>query len=171
MINNFEKRDKEKRKKITWKQDEIFDVIWDKKIDKFFDNYKQFDQFLIQKSNSILAYWWHVFLDAEVSEKLHKDFYDAFYDSIEWIVGEEIFKRMIIYFDEKDYVLSTREKMFDGDPFLDDKMISIILWNNTVAQLVERRDEANHIEFNYIVYPNRVFRFINHILKRSNNEI
>ena len=147
------------------RQNEIFDAIWNDKINKFFENYKNFDKFLIQKSNSILAYWWHVFLDAEISWKLHSDFREAFDNSIKSIVGEEIFKRMLIYFEEKDYLLSTREKMFDGDPFLDDWLISIVLWNNIVAQLMERRDEANHVEFNYVIYPNRIFHFINDLLK------
>ena len=147
------------------RQNEIFDAIWSDKINKFFENYKNFDKFLIQKSNSILAYWWHVFLDAEISWKLHSDFREAFDNSIKSIVGEEIFERMLIYFEEKDYLLSTREKMFDGDPFLDDWLISIVLWNNIVAQLMERRDEANHVEFNYVIYPNRIFHFINDLLK------
>ncbi len=147
------------------RQNEIFDAIWNDKINKFFENYKNFDKFLIQKSNSILAYWWHVFLDAEISWKLHSDFREAFDNSIKSIVGEEIFERMLIYFEEKDYLLSTREKMFDGDPFLDDWLISIVLWNNIVAQLMERRDEANHVEFNYVIYPNRIFHFINDLLK------
>ena len=147
------------------RQNEIFDAIWNDKINKFFENYKNFDKFLIQKSNSILAYWWHVFLDAEISWKLHSDFREAFDNSIKSIVGEEIFKRMLIYFEEKDYLLSTREKMFDGDPFLDDWLISIVLWNNIVAQLMERRDEANHVEFNYVIYPNRIFHLINDLLK------
>ena len=72
---------------------------------------------------------------------------------------------MWLFFEEKDYLLSTREKMFDGDPFLDDWLISIVLWNNIVAQLMERRDEANHVEFNYVIYPNRIFHFINDLLK------
>ena len=147
------------------RQNEIFDAIWNDKINKFFENYKNFDKFLIQKSNSILAYWWHVFLDAEISWKLHSDFREAFDNSIKSIVGEEIFERMLIYFEEKDYLLSTREKMFDGDPFLDDWLISIVLWNNIVAQLMERRDEANHVEFNYVIYPNRIFHLINDLLK------
>ena len=147
------------------RQNEIFDAIWSDKINKFFENYKNFDKFLIQKSNSILAYWWHVFLDAEISWKLHSDFREAFDNSIKSIVGEEIFERMLIYFEEKDYLLSTREKMFDGDPFLDDWLISIVLWNNIVAQLMERRDEANHVEFNYVIYPNRIFHLINDLLK------
>ena len=171
MVDNFEKRDKEIRERIIWRQDEIFDAIWDDKINKFFENYKKFDKFLVQKSNSILAYWWHIFLDAEVSEKLHGDFYDAFCNSIEWIVGEKIFKRMLIYFEQRDYILSTREKMFDLDPFLNDWLISIVLWNNTVAQLMERRDEANHVEFNYVIYPNRIFHFINTLLKENNIQI
>ena len=147
------------------RQNEIFDAIWSDKINKFFENYKNFDKFLIQKSNSILAYWWHVFLDAEISWKLHSDFREAFDNSIKSIVGEEIFERMWLFFEEKDYLLSTREKMFDGDPFLDDWLISIVLWNNIVAQLMERRDEANHVEFNYVIYPNRIFHFINDLLK------
>ena len=147
------------------RQNEIFDAVWDDKINEFFENYKKFDEFLIQKSNSILAYWWHVFLDWEISGKLHWDFREAFDNSIKSIVGEEIFERMWLFFEEKDYLLSTREKMFDGDPFLDDWLISIVLWNNIVAQLMERRDEANHVEFNYVIYPNRIFYFINNLLK------
>ena len=165
IMENFEKLDRKIRDKKVWKQDEVFEAIWNDKIDNFFENYKKFDEFLVTKDKNALIYSGHVFLDAEVSWKLHSDFREAFDNSIKSIVGEEIFERMLIYFEEKDYLLSTREKMFDGDPFLDDWLISIVLWNNIVAQLMERRDEANHVEFNYVIYPNRIFHLINDLLK------
>ena len=37
------------------RQNEIFDAVWDDKINEFFENYKKFDEFLIQKSNSIFV--------------------------------------------------------------------------------------------------------------------
>lgn len=154
-----------------WKQDEIFDAIWNEKVNKFFDNYKQFDEFLVQKSNSILAYSWHIFLDAEVSWKLYLDFFNIFIQSIKWMVGEELYGRLSVYFKNKDYLLSNREKMHDSDPFLDDEFQCVLLWDNTVAQLSHRRNAFNNIEFNYIIYPNRIFSFINKVLKENNIKI
>ena len=154
--------------KKVWIQDKIFDAIWNNKIDEFFENYKQFDEFLIQKSNSILAHWWHIFLDANVSWKLYSDFFDTFINSIKWIVGEDMFYRMWIFFEEKDYLLSNRQKMFDSDPYLDDKFQIILLWDQTVAQFIERRNAFNNVEFHYIIYPNRIFSFIDKLHKEHN---
>ena len=105
-MNSLERLDRDIKSKIIWKQDEVFDVIWNDKMDKFFDNYKQFDEYLVTKNKSVLIYSGHVFLDAEVSWKLHCDFREAFENSIKWIVGEEIFERMAIFFEEQDYLLS-----------------------------------------------------------------
>ena len=154
--------------KKVWIQDKIFDAIWNNKIDKFFEKYKEFDEFLIQKSNSILAHWWHIFLDANVSWKLYSDFFDTFINSIKWIVGEDMFYRMWVFFEEKDYLLSNRQKMFDSDPYLDDKFQIILLWDQTVAQFIERRNAFNNVEFHYIIYPNRIFSFIDKLHKEHN---
>lgn len=154
--------------KKVWIQDKIFDAIWNNKIDEFFENYKQFDEFLIQKSNSILAHWWHIFLDANVSWKFYSDFFDTFINSIKWIVGEDMFYRMWVFFEEKDYLLSNRQKMFDSDPYLDDKFQIILLWDQTVAQFIERRNAFNNVEFHYIIYPNRIFSFIDKLHKEHN---
>lgn len=171
MIDNFEKLDREIRDKKIWKQDEVFDAMWNDKIDKFFENYKQFDEYLVTKDKSALIYAGHIFLDAEHSWKLHSDFYEAFRNSIEWIVGEDMFNRMLVFFEGKDYLLSTRSKMNDGDPFLDDDFQTITLWDNTVAQLIERRNEFNNVEFHYIIYPNRIFKFINKLCKEHNLKV
>ena len=73
---------------------------------------------------------------------------------------------MKIFFENKDYLLSTDMKRYDGDPFLDDKFQTIVLWKNTVAQFIERRNESNDIEFHYTVYPEHIFKFIEKLLKR-----
>jgi len=64
-MENFEKLDRKIRDKKVWMQDEIFDVIWNDKIDKFFDNYKQFDElgFLVTKEKSSLVCSGNVLLD------------------------------------------------------------------------------------------------------------
>lgn len=172
-MDNFEKLDIHIRDKWIWTQDEIFDAIWNDKIDKFFEKYEKFDEFLVTKNkeDNALIYSGHVFLDAEVSWKLHSDFREAFRNSIEWIVGEDIFKRMWIFFEEKDYLLSTEQKRFDSDPFLDDEFHNITLWNYTVAQFIERRNSFNNVEFHYIVYPNRIFKFIYNLCKEHNLKI
>jgi len=171
MIDNFGELNRGIRGKKIWNQDEIFDTIWNEKINNFFDNYKQFDEFLVTKDKSVLIYSGHIFLDAEVSWKLHSDFHEAFENSIQWIVGKKIFERMRTFFESKDYVLSNREKMFDSDPFLDDEFQTVTLWDNTVAQFIERRNSFNNIEFHYIIYPNRIFSFINKLCKEHNLRI
>lgn len=171
MIDNFEKLDIDIRNRKVWEQDEIFEATWNDKIDGFFENYKQFDEFMVTKNKNALIYSGHVFLDAEVSWKLHSDFREAFRNSIKWIVGEETFKRMWIFFEEKDYLLSTEQKRFDSDPFLDDEFHNITLWNYTVAQFIERRNSFNNVEFHYIVYPNRIFKFIYNLCKEHNLKI
>ena len=170
-MNSLERLDRDIKSKIIWKQDEVFDVIWNDKIDKFFDNYKQFHEYLVTKNKSVLIYSGHVFLDAEVSWKLHCDFREAFENSIKWIVGEEIFERMAIFFEEQDYLLSNIYKRFDSDPFLDDEFQTITLWDNTVAQFIEKRNNFNNVEFHYIVYPNRIFRFIDNLCKEHSIKI
>lgn len=156
-----------------WKHDEIFDTISDDKIDKFFENYDQFDKYgyCVTKEKSSLIYSGHVLLDWEVSWKLHSDFREAFDNSIRCLVGEELFERMRIFFEEKDYLLSNREKMFDGDPYLDDKFQCIILWDNTVAQFIGRRNTFNNVEFHYIIYPERILSFIDKLCKKHNLKI
>lgn len=172
-MDNFEKLDRKIRgkDKRIWKQDEIFDVIWSDKINNFFENYKKFDQYLVTKNKDALIYSGHIFLDAEHSEKLYLNFREAFKNSIKSIVGKDIFERMVVYFEENDYLLSNRKKMFDSDPFLDDNFQTIILWNNTVAQLSERRNGFNNVEFHYIIYPNHIFRFIDDLCKRDKLKI
>jgi hypothetical protein len=63
---------------------------------------------------------------------------------------------------------------------LDDKFQTIVLWNNTVAQffenkiiaqLVERRNNFNNVEFHYIIYPNRIFKFINNLCNKHHLKI
>jgi len=171
MIDNFEKLDRDIKSKKIWKQDEVFDAIWNEKINKFFDSYKQFDEYLVTKDKSALIYSWHVFLDAEVSWKLHSDFREAFENSIKLIVGEEIFERMRVFFEEQDYLLSNTYKRFDSDPFLDDNFQTITLWDNTVVQLIEKRNNFNNVEFHYIIYPKRIFRFIDKLCKDHNLKI
>lgn len=172
-MNNYEAMhdDKHNNSDDHRKQDEIFDIIWDDKIDRFFDNYKQFGDFLVTKSKSSLIYSGHVLLDAEVSWKLHCDFREAFESSIKWIVGDEIFERMGVFFEEQDYLLSNTHKRFDSDPFLDDDFQTITLWDNTVAQFIERRNSFNNVEFHYIIYPNRIFKFIDKLWKDYNLKI
>jgi len=172
-MDNFEKLDRQIRGKNrkTWKNDEIFSTISNDKIDKFFDNYKQFDEFLVTKNKSALIYSGHVLLDWEVSWKLHSDFYEAFKDSIKWIVGENIFERMRFFFEEKDYLLSNEHKRFDSDPFLDDNFQTITLWDNTVAQFIERRNSFNNVEFHYIIYPERILSFLDKLCKEHNLKI
>lgn len=48
--------------KPQWKQDEIFETIWNNKIDKFFENYKPFDEFLLSKSDKVLEFSGRLFL-------------------------------------------------------------------------------------------------------------
>ena len=172
-MENFEKLDRKIRDKKVWMQDEIFDVIWNDKIDKFFDNYKQFDElwFLVTKEKSSLVCSGNVLLDWEVSWKLYSDFYEAFFNSIKSIVGEDLLIRMWIFFEEKDYLLSNEHKRFDSDPYLDDKFKVVLLWDDTIAQFIERRNTFNNVEFHYIVYPNRIFRFIDKLCKDYNLKI
>lgn len=164
-MENFEELDKKIRGKKVWNQDEIFDAIWNEKIDKFFENYKKFDKYLVTKNKSALIYSQHILLDWEVSWKLHSDFREAFENSIKWIVGEEIFERMRVFFEEQDYLLSNTYKRFDSDPFLDDEFQTITLWDNTIAQFIEKRNSFNNVEFHYIIYPNRIFSFIDKLCK------
>ena len=151
-----------------WKQDEIFDTISNDKINKFFENYKQFDEFLLSKSDKVLEFSGRLFLDSEVSEKFHSDFYETFLNSIKNLVwDEEIFRRLwLAYYNKKDYVLSTRKKMYDSDPFVDDEFSSILLWDVTIAHIIERRTDFNNVEFHYIVYPERILKFVQELLKR-----
>ena len=44
IMENFEKLDRKIRDKKVWKQDEVFEAIWNDKIEKFFENYKKFDE-------------------------------------------------------------------------------------------------------------------------------
>ena len=170
-MEKFEELDRKIRDKKVWKQDEIFDVIWNEKIDKFFENYKQFDEFLVTKDKSSLIYSGHILLDGEVSWKFHCDFREAFENSIKGIVGEEIFERMRVFFKEQDYLLSNIYKKFDSDPFLNDNFRNITLWDKTIAQFIERRNNFNNVESHYIVYPNRIFRFIDNLCKDHNLKI
>ena len=168
IMENFEKLDRKIRDKKVWKQDEIFDAIWNDKIDKFFETYKQFvDKYLLCKSDKVLEFSGHLFLDAEVSEKIHCDFYDAFLDSIKNLVwNEEMFRHLwLAYYNKKDYELSTREKMYDSDPFVDDEFSSILFWDVTIAHIIRRRTDLNNVEFHYIIYPNRIFSFIDNLSK------
>lgn len=165
--------DKNNNSRNLWKQGEIFDTISNDKINKFFESYKQFDELglCVTKGKSSLIYSEHVLLDWEVSWKLYSDFYDAFLDSIKSIVGENLFIRMWTFFEEKNYLLSNEHKRFDSDPYLDDKFQVILLWDDTVAQFIERRNTFNNVEFHYIVYPNRIFRFIDNLCKQHNIKI
>ena len=151
-----------------WKQDEIFDTISNDKINKFFENYKQFDEFLLSKSDKVLEFSGRLFLDSEVSEKFHSDFYETFLNSIKNLVwDEEIFRRLwLAYYNKKDYVLSKKKKMYDSDPFVDDEFSSILLWDVTIAHIIERRTDFNNVEFHYIVYPERILKFVQELLKR-----
>lgn len=170
-MESFEELDRKIRDRKIWEQDEIFDVIWNDKIDKFFENYKQFGEYLVTKNKSALIYAGHIFLDAEHSWKLHSDFREAFENSIKWIVWEDTFERMRVFFEEQDYLLSNTYKRFDSDPFLDDEFQTITLWDNTVAQFIEKRNSFNNIEFHYIIYPNRIFGFIDKLCKDYNLKI
>ena len=167
-MESIKELDRKTRDKEIWIQDEVFDTIWNDKIDKFFENYEQFDKYLVEKSGKILSYWWHVYLDAEESWKLYSDFWNAFIQSIKWIVGDDLYKRLLIYIKNNDYLLSNRTKMNDGYPFLDDEFQCVVLWDNTIAQFFHRRDELNHVEFNYTIYPNRIFSFIDKLCKELN---
>lgn len=62
MIDNLKNLDRKIRDEKIWKQDEIFDTIWNDKIDKFFENYKQFDEFLLSKSDKVLEFSGRFFL-------------------------------------------------------------------------------------------------------------
>ena len=170
MIDNLKNLDRKIRDEKIWKQDEIFDTIWNDKIDKFFENYKQFDEFLLSKSDKVLEFSGRLFLDSEVSEKFHSDFYETFLNSIENLVWDkEIFRRLwLAYYNKKDYELSTREKMYDSDPFVDDEFSSILLWDVTIAHIIRRRTDFNNVEFHYIVYPERIFSFIDNLSKKHN---
>jgi hypothetical protein len=170
MIDNFEKPDREIRDKKVWKEDEVFEAIWNDKIDNFFENYKKFDEYLLCKSGKVLEFSGRLFLDSEVSEKLHSDFYETFLNSIENLVwNEEMFRRLwLAYYNKKDYELSTREKMYDSDPFVDDEFSSILLWDVTIAHIIRRRTDFNNVEFHYIVYPERIFSFIDNLSKEHN---
>jgi hypothetical protein len=173
-MNNIDKfNDNTNNSRNIWKQDEIFDTISNDKIDKFFENYQQFDELglYVTKEKSSLIYSGHVLLDWEVSGKLYSDFYDAFLSSIKSIVGEDLFIRMWTFFEEKDYLLSNEHKRFDSDPYLDDKFQTILLWDDTIAQFIERRNTFNNVEFHYIVYPNRIFKFIDKLCKEYNIKI
>ena len=167
IMENFEKLDRKIRDKKVWKEDEVFEAIWNEKIDKFFENYEQFDEFLLSKSGKVLEFSGRLFLDSEVSVKFHSDFYETFLNSIKNLVwDEEIFRRLwLAYYNKKDYVLSTREKMHDWDPFVDDEFSAILLWDVTIAHIIERRTDLNNVEFHYIIYPDRIFSFINKLLK------
>ena len=163
------RKNTEKRKNIQWKESEILSALWDDNFEKFFDNYKKFDELwlLVSKSKKALIYSEHVLLDAEVSWKLHQEFHEALLNSIKSIAGEDIFERMKdVYIEEKDYLLSTEMKKYDGDPFLDDKLKIITMWDMTVAQFIERRNSFNNVEFHYIVYPERILKFIRELIRR-----
>lgn len=168
MIEKF-RENTEKRKNIQWKENEILSALRDDNFEKFFENYKKFDELglLVSKNKKALIYSEHVLLDAEVSWKLHEEFYEAFINSIKAIVGDDIFERIKeIYIEKKDYLLSTEMKKYDSDPFLDDKFQIITMWDNTVAQFIERRNDFNNVEFHYIIYPERILKFVQELLKR-----
>lgn len=167
MVENL-KKDVKKINNVQGKENDILSTLWDSIFEKFFENYKKFDELwlLLCKNNDVIIYSEHVLLDAEISWKLHNEFFEAFINSIKSIVGEEIFKRMEIFFENNDYLLSNEKKRFDGDPFLDDKFKIITMWDSTVAQFIERRNTFNNVEFHYIVYPKRILKFIQKLLKR-----
>ncbi len=160
-------------KEESWVQDKIFDIIWNDKIDDFFESYEQFDKywFLTTKNKDSLIYSGNVLLDWEVSWKLYSDFYETFINSIKWIIGENLFNRISVFFEEKDYILSNQQKKYDSDPFLDDKFQVILLEDQTIAQIIERRNSFNNVEFHYIVYPNRIFSFLNKLCKKHDIKI
>ena len=173
MIEKF-RENTEKRKNIQWKENEILSALRDDNFEKFFENYKKFDELwlLVSKTKKALIYSEHVLLDAEVSWKLHEEFYEAFINSIKAIVGDDIFERIKeIYIEKKDYLLSTEMKKYDSDPFLDDRFQIITMWDNTVAQFIERRNDFNNVEFHYIVYPERILTFISKLIKDHNIKI
>ena len=72
MMNKPRDIDNSMNHKKIWRQNEIFDSIWNDKIDKFFENYKQFDKFLKIKDKNALIYSGHVWLGGEESWK-HKE--------------------------------------------------------------------------------------------------
>jgi hypothetical protein len=76
-----------------------------------------------------------------------------------------------VFFEEKDYILSNQQKKYDSDPFLDDKFQVILLEDQTIAQIIERRNSFNNVEFHYIVYPNRIFSFLNKLCKKHDIKI
>ena len=167
MIEKF-RENTEKGKNIQWKENEILSALRDDNFEKFFENYKKFDELglLVSKNKKALIYSEHILLDAEVSWKLHEEFYEAFLNSIKSIVGEDIFHRIMwSFFEEKDYLLCNSAKMHDNDPFLDDKFQIFLLWDQTIAQFIERRNSFNNVEFHYIVYPERILTFISKLIK------
>ena len=173
MIEEVE-RHREKKKNIQWKNSEILSVLLDDSFEKFFENYKKFDELwlLVSKNKQALIYSENVLLDGEVSWRLHEEFYEAFLNSIKSIVGEDIFHRIMwSFFEEKDYLLSNSAKMHDNDPFLDDKFQIFLLWDQTIAQFIERRNSFNNVEFHYIVYPERILTFISKLIKDHNIKI
>ena len=61
--------------------------------------------------------------------------------------------------------------MYDSDPFVDDEFSSILFLDVTIAHIIRRRMDLNNVEFHYIIYPNRIFSFIDDNLSKEHKDI
>lgn len=129
--------------------------IW--KYTTFFDYYKDFEEYLEEKTDNIISFLWCV--EKWESEKSYSKFFDIFIQSLRETLSDNEFNNLkyAIDNDSEDYILSNHMKMNDENPFLNDKFKSIIYKNNIIAQFYHREKEPNHVEFSYTIYPKRIF--------------
>ncbi len=132
------------------------------------------DCYLEAETPSLIHWNARVMIDAN-PENIHRQggiyqaFSEALLQTLQEVIGEELFVRLKGIYREKQFLISTEAKRKDYDPFLDDRLRTRSFNDQNIASMYASRTPFNHAEVQFYLYPEKLKQGLHNLLATSSS--
>lgn len=119
------------------------------------------DEYIKIKSPEIISRSARLPIDAE-EDSVHREggmisyLHEKISQWIQTLLSAEDFQKLPLVAEWKTFSIGTEAKKCDIDPFLNDRLQSLIINDRLLALIHSRRTEFNHAEINAFCYPQAI---------------
>ena len=119
------------------------------------------DEYIKIKSPEIISRAARLPIDAE-EDSVHREggmisyLHEKISQWIQTLLSAEDFQKLPLVAEWKTFSIGTQAKKYDIDPFLNDRLQSLIINDRLLALIHSRRTEFNHAEINAFCYPQAI---------------
>lgn len=153
--------------KIDWiwerksAEDALSEALRLESIQRLYENSALLDEYIKIKSPEIISRSARLPIDAE-EDSVHREggmisyLHEKISQWIQTLLSAENFQKLPLVAEWKTFSIGTEAKKYDIDPFLNDRLQSLIINDRLLALIHSRRTEFNHAEINAFCYPQAI---------------